>query len=207
MTQTGKSFAVVFVVTCCTGCARLSIHQHEPTKPGHQAELSLPHDPDPSIVTPLASTDWLRIRKADRRLYRFRGSKIVEQFPISLGFSPVGAKDHRDEYKTPEGVYYLCQRNPKSHYYRALRISYPNVQDGERCAAEGLIGESELSAIRHAIAHHATPPQNTRAGGDILIHGGGTGRDWTWGCIALDNMNMKKLYGTLRMGTPVLIEK
>lgn len=40
-----------------------------------------------------------------------------------------------------------------------------------------------------------------------MIHGGGTGRDWTWGCIALDNQNMQVLYSSLALGTPVLIEK
>ena len=53
------------------------------------------------------------------------------------------------------------------------------------------------------------PPQNTRLGGDIFIHGGGTGkllgliRDWTLGCVALENENIKELFDLLPVKTPV----
>ncbi len=209
--------SVIALIACgliLVGARALFRPQHseesQDVHPAHLVQntdrLARLHVPPPAI-TPLASGLWLRIRKADRRLYQYRNGQIVHEFPISLGFAPIGAKEHRDDYKTPEGVYYLCGRNPHSQFYCALRLSYPNVQDAERCASQGLITSWELAAVRRAIKHQHVPPQNTKAGGDIMIHGGGTGRDWTWGCIALDNQNMKVLYAALPAGTPVLIEK
>jgi lipoprotein-anchoring transpeptidase ErfK/SrfK len=47
---------------------------------------------------------------------------------------------------------------------------------------------------------------NTPLGGDIMIHGFGTARDWTWGCVALENANIKALFDLLPIGTVVVIE-
>jgi hypothetical protein len=33
---------------------------------------------------------------------------------------------------------------------------------------------------------------------DILIHGGGSDSDWTWGCIALDNQDVMELFDILK---------
>ena len=55
------------------------------------------------------------------------------------------------------------------------------------------------------------PPQRTRLGGEIYIHGQdaarphGRSQDWTRGCIALDNPAMQELYDRVGIGTPVLI--
>jgi lipoprotein-anchoring transpeptidase ErfK/SrfK len=49
------------------------------------------------------------------------------------------------------------------------------------------------------------PPWDTRLGGEIFIHGHGASRDWTRGCIALDNEDMRELYGLVDVGTPVTI--
>jgi lipoprotein-anchoring transpeptidase ErfK/SrfK len=50
-----------------------------------------------------------------------------------------------------------------------------------------------------------------RIGGDILIHGGGTGKlfglinDWTLGCIALEDAEVKELFDMVPVKTPVKI--
>jgi L,D-peptidoglycan transpeptidase YkuD (ErfK/YbiS/YcfS/YnhG family) len=49
------------------------------------------------------------------------------------------------------------------------------------------------------------PPRNTEMGGDIYLHGGGTGVDWTDGCVALANGDMDLLYAWAAPGTPVVI--
>jgi lipoprotein-anchoring transpeptidase ErfK/SrfK len=49
------------------------------------------------------------------------------------------------------------------------------------------------------------PPQNTKLGGEIYIHGHGAGSDWTWGCVALENEDVKELYEAVSMGTTVTI--
>ena len=51
-----------------------------------------------------------------------------------------------------------------------------------------------------------TPPQNTRLGGTIYIHGHGASSDWTWGCVALENEDIRELFNSISVGTPVTIE-
>lgn len=74
-----------------------------------------------------------------------------------------------------------------------------------------LITRSEHQAIVTAIRNKGKPPQNTELGGDIFIHGGGTGkllgliRDWTLGCIALENDEIKEMFDLVPVKTPVRI--
>lgn len=44
-------------------------------------------------------------------------------------------------------------------------------------------------------------------GGDITIHGGGIGLNWTWGCIAMRNEDVDEILESkaVKAGTPVLI--
>ncbi len=66
-------------------------------------------------------------------------------------------------------------------------------------------------SIAAAIKRKEKPPQNTKLGGDIFIHGGGTGKlfgmikDWTLGCVALENEEIKELFDTVPVKTPVRI--
>ena len=57
-----------------------------------------------------------------------------------------------------------------------------------------------------AIEQRRCPPWYTRLGGEIGFHGGGTGWDWTEGCVALDNVDMRYLYAKIRIGTRVTIQ-
>ena len=51
------------------------------------------------------------------------------------------------------------------------------------------------------------PPQHTRLGGEIYIHGRGVhdDPDGTRGCIALNNDDMQELYDRVGIGTSVTI--
>ena len=53
---------------------------------------------------------------------------------------------------------------------------------------------------------HQAPPQNTHLGGDIYIHGNGAQSDWTWGCVALENQDVRELFQAVSIGTPVTIQ-
>ncbi|NOT60708.1 MAG: L,D-transpeptidase, partial [Acidobacteria bacterium] len=57
-----------------------------------------------------------------------------------------------------------------------------------------------------AIRAQTKPPQNTELGGDIFIHGSGKQGDWTWGCVALDDTEIKELFDLLPLKTPIKIE-
>ena len=51
------------------------------------------------------------------------------------------------------------------------------------------------------------PPQSTRLGGQIGIHGGGSHKNWTLGCVALDRTDIKVLFEQLPLGTVVEIHR
>ena len=40
----------------------------------------------------------------------------------------------------------------------------------------------------------------------VYIHGNGARSDWTWGCVALENEDIRELYEAVTVGTPVIIK-
>ena len=145
----------------------------------------------------------LEINKSKRQLVIFRGDTEVATYKIALGNKPTGAKEKEGDMKTPEGTYHIRVKNPKSHFYLSLQIDYPNESDAADGLDSGRITKSLYKAIVEEIKNGKLPPQKTPLGGEIFIHGGGTARDWTWGCIALDNKDVKQLYEGIDLGTRV----
>lgn len=175
--------------------------------------------------------------KAQRRLELWVGKRMVKAYRIQLGLTPRGAKTRQGDRKTPEGDYVICAHT-KSSYYLALWISYPNLTDARRGIAGGLIAPRELEEVAAARRESRCPPQRTRLGGDLLIHGlppeyaaelaasrradpGGRRnglragdvdpatvreyQDWTDGCLALFNPDIRELYELVPDGTPLKI--
>jgi murein L,D-transpeptidase YafK len=108
-------------------------------------------------------------------------------------------------YEAPEGDFYIFTKNNKSAYYLSLGLSYPNAEDAERGVIDGLITKRQHDAILDAMRIKSMPPQDTNLGGEIYIHGHGAGSDWTWGCVALENEDVRELYDAVSVGTPVTI--
>jgi len=146
------------------------------------------------------------IYKSQRLLEIHEGKTVVKSYPIALGFDPNGTKIKQGDGKTPEGEYLLVVKNPNSAFFLSMGLNYPAKQDAERGLKDGLIDDSQKKSIERAAQAGRLPPQNTKLGGDIFIHGGGTMFDWTHGCIALKNEDMKELYEGLPEGTPVSIQ-
>jgi murein L,D-transpeptidase YafK len=134
--------------------------------------------------------DRIVIDKTRRTLTLERAGRPNVTFAgIALGDAPRGHKQAQGDERTPEGDYTINGRNAGSHYYRSLRISYPNAADSARAARAG-----------------------RSPGGDIFIHGQPNGAaaaripyDWTDGCIALSNAEMDVLWRRVRTGTRVRI--
>jgi len=145
------------------------------------------------------------VQKSARTLELFDGNSLVKTYKISLGKSPVGDKETEGDGKTPEGEFYVFTKNEKSKFHLSLGLSYPNAEDANRGLAANLITESERDTILEAIADKKMPPQNTKLGGEIYIHGGGTDGDWTQGCIALNDSDIKELFAIICKGTEVEI--
>lgn len=139
------------------------------------------------------AADSLVVEKGARRLTLFREGRPLRIYFVALGRNPVGDKIRVGDGRTPEGVYRIESRNSQSKYYRALRISYPDVRHAQRARELGV-----------------------SPGGDIMIHGlpnqkgwigaKHTSVDWTDGCIAVTNREMEWIYKAVPDGTPVEIQ-
>jgi len=158
----------------------------------------------PGAPSPLPDAKIV-VLKSLRSLQLFSQGRLLRVYKIGLGSRPVGAKRRQGDRRTPEGMYRICLKNPRSQYYLSLQVSYPNRADAERGLADGLLTREEHARIAAAERRGAPPPSNTRLGGDIFIHGNGSSSDWTWGCMALEDEEMKEIFALVPVGTPVEI--
>ena len=142
---------------------------------------------------PAATTiDRIVVEKSARRLSIFRDGNQIKTYRIALGRNPVDAKREEGDMKTPEGIYKIDGRNPRSSFHLALHVSYPSEEDAERAAARGV-----------------------SAGFDIMIHGIQNGRgwigafhrwnDWTAGCIAVTDEEIEELWRVTPDGATIEI--
>src|SRR6185436_19320373 len=145
------------------------------------------------------------VYKSERKLEFYSGKNLLRTYRVGLGFSPVTDKQREGDGATPEGDFYVFVKNNKSAYYLSLGVSYPNVEDADRGLRDGLITKAQHEAIVDAQRRKVAPPQYTKLGGLIYIHGNGSSSDWTLGCVALENAEMKELFDAIQVGTPVTI--
>lgn len=125
--------------------------------------------------------------KTTRKLRLFHNDELLKEYDFKLGFEPTGHKEIEVDGRTPEGPYFIDRKNPNSKFYLSIGISYPNADD-----------------IAHAKALGKPP------GGDIFIHGTPkkfrrTKKDWTWGCLAVKDREMREIYAMVDVGTVILI--
>ena len=166
-----------------------------PWQPRNTAGLPMPL-PSPRIV----------VKKAERKLFLYSGNKLVRTYRIGLGLSPVGDKVRQGDRRTPEGDFYIFTKNDKSAFYLSLGLSYPNAAHAQRGLRDNLITKAQYDTIIQALNTGKAPPQNTKLGGDIYIHGNGAASDWTWGCVALEDADIRELFSVVTVGTPVTIK-
>jgi hypothetical protein len=146
------------------------------------------------------------VHKAARTLELFDGDRLVKTYAVALGANPADAKRKEGDGCTPEGAFYVCTKNERSRYHLFVGLSYPGVEDAERGLGTGLISRAEHDEIAKAIAKRGRPPWNTKLGGEVGLHGGGTGSDWTHGCIALADKDIEELFLLLDLGDEAVIE-
>jgi len=91
----------------------------------------------------------VRLYKGQHLLVLDGAGRVLQTYPVGLGFAPEGHKQFEGDGRTPEGAYVVDKRNPESTYHLSVGISYPNEAD-----------------IAFAEAQGRSP------GGDIFIHGG-----------------------------------
>jgi uncharacterized protein YijF (DUF1287 family) len=154
------------------------------------------------------SETWLKVWKRERRLLLMKGDTVARTFRVALGAqNPEGPKVKRGDGATPEGRFFIAELDaapePGRYGARSLRLSYPSAADARRGLRDHLIDMKAYLAIVRAVRAGEVPPQHTPLGGSIRIHGGGSQRDWTLGCIALDDADAIALYAEIGKGTRV----
>tara|TARA_R110000782_G_scaffold43921_4_gene98521 strand:- start:2217 stop:2717 length:501 start_codon:yes stop_codon:yes gene_type:complete len=137
--------------------------------------------------------DKVLILKQERRLDVISGGEIIRTYRVGLGRQPVGHKQEVGDQRTPEGIYTIDWRHKSADFNLSMHLDYPNLKD-------------KTAAYKRGVD----------PGGMIMIHGTPVdeeypewyfeGLDWTNGCIALTNQEMRALWGLVPDGTLVEIK-
>lgn len=184
-----KLITLAFIVLALFGWVYIKYHQAwQPVKP------IITVDPLYSAsIQKGQKIDLILVEKEKRQMTVLYKDVPLKRYKIALGFCPVGPKEKQGDGKTPEGTYNIINKNPKSQYYRSLKISYPSKQDKIKASEKGV-----------------------SPGGEILIHGLAKQydflgkmhslNDWTLGCIGLSNDEMDELYPHINVGTKIVIK-
>lgn len=133
------------------------------------------------------------VDKMARQCKIYHYGDLIMELPVELGKNWIGPKRVFGDDATPEGKYHIKKKKEgkDTSFFLALEIDYPNSDDWAR------FSKAKSSGVL---------PMDARVGGEIEIHGGGGEEfDWTNGCVALKNEDMKILYQLTRVGTPVTI--
>ena len=117
--------------------------------------------------------------------------KLRYTYPCTTGQLP-GDKQALNDLRTPEGFYWIDWRKTSDKYNLSMHISYPNARDAANARKKGV-----------------------SAGGMIMIHGTPDTEDypeqwfhtldWTDGCIAMKNHEMREVWNLVKDGTMVEI--
>lgn len=156
-----------------------------------------PRRPDlPSVQPPIQGSltgpvDRILIEKSARRMIVFRDGQPLKTYHIALGFAPTGDKHRQGDGKTPEGLFRINRRNDASAYHLSLGIDYPRPKDRKRAATAGIDPGGDIFI-------HGQP--NQRPDGEVLPG------DWTAGCIAVSDDEIRELFAAAQIGTQVEIQ-
>jgi murein L,D-transpeptidase YafK len=170
-------------------------------------------------VTAVAADDTydIIVIKSRQELEVVRGEQIIKQYRIAYGKGGNGPKRVAGDSKTPIGVYRIIEFRNNSKFYYFMQLDYPNLLDAWYGYKNNIITAAEFKKIANAYKSRQVPPQDTRLGGNIGIHGLGevtTERlnihevfNWTNGCIALTNEQINDLKHYVSIGTKVVIRE
>jgi len=138
----------------------------------------------------IAAADHVVVHKSEHKLYLYSGNRLLGEYKVALGLTPVGQKEREHDFRTPEGRYYLARRNMRSDYFLAIQVSYPNKEDELRARKKRWApgGSIMIHGLPNALKHPAAYYSMT---------------DWTDGCIALSNSDMVEVWMRTQDNIPI----
>lgn len=158
------------------------------------ASSALSLEPPPGMAPEPQRVAEIQVFKSERRMeLQDKYGNVIRSYRIALGKNPIGHKQHEGDNRTPEGRYMINGRNPSSIYHLSLRINYPSAKDRAEAKKRG-----------------------KSPGGDIFIHGMPNGRGWMWwkyntksdwtnGCIAVADKDIREMWDLVADETPITI--
>jgi murein L,D-transpeptidase YafK len=155
------------------------------------------------------------ITKSTRELVVMQEDRVIKKYMIAYGKGHGLTKRQIGDYNTPTGSYRIVKFKPDSKFFFFMQLDYPNLLDAWYGYKDNIISSTDFRDIAAAFKNHQAPPQDTRLGGYIGIHGLGevnadalkihqTG-NWTDGCIALKNEEINELRRYVSIGTSIII--
>jgi murein L,D-transpeptidase YafK len=136
--------------------------------------------------------DKVLVVKSLNKLELLSKGEVIKSYRVSLGKFPKGPKFREGDQRTPEGFYWIDWRKKSDKFNLSMHISYPNMQDLARAKQAGV------------------PP-----GSMIMLHGTPIDEEypewyfsslnWTNGCIALTNADMREIWTLVKDGTLIEI--
>jgi murein L,D-transpeptidase YafK len=152
----------------------------------------------------------IRVYKNERRLEILdENQKILKTYKINLGLNPSGAKEFEGDNKTPEGEYWLDYRNPNSDYSLAFHLSYPTNKQKWHARLKGknpgsnimLHGyPNQLSLINDWLTKFQLSGED-----ESKILSMMPVSDWTNGCIAVTNEEIREIDQLIKVPTKIII--
>ena len=194
-----KTFVTIFILGLCVIGGVFGYGKISKFIPTANAEIHVKNFTEKQIQDIRKNTPITEVKvfKTKRQVKLLHNQQVIQSYPMRLGFDPVGHKVKEGDGKTPEGQYILDWRNSKSAFYKSLHVNYPNAQDQAKAKQLGV-----------------------SPGGDIMIHGSATTsqveklptlmnylprNDWTWGCVAVRNVDIDEIWKLVDDGTVISI--
>ncbi|MBL4852488.1 MAG: L,D-transpeptidase [Gammaproteobacteria bacterium] len=156
---------------------------------------------------------WILIDTTAEQLFIKRNDFTVKVFgDIAIGRGGAAQLRVRDDGKTPLGDFKIAWIGENSKFHLFFGLNYPNLERAQKAYDEGEISRLIYYRVKDAITLGKVPPQNTKLGGYLGIHGLGNKDleihqqyNWTLGCVALTNKEIEELALWLKIGTRVVI--
>ncbi len=157
-------------------------------------------------------TDYrVLVSKSEHQLTVFYNNEVIKSFRVGISKHGVGPRRIWADELTPEGSFLIASMQYESRFgprqmlldttTQSLKDYYVQYGDAGRLRiASWEFQHKSLDTIWEVYDFNQEdlefPIWN-----DILIHGGGSNSDWTWGCIALDDQDIIELYDILKQST------
>lgn len=147
-----------------------------------------------------SAADRIVVQKKYKKLYLINDGAIIKSYDIAMGpGAALGPKAFEGDNKTPEGIYNVEFKNPKSKYYMALKVSYPNSKDlnyaeslGKKAGNFIMIHGFPTAAIDGLIPQLVKDVQHPKI-------------NWTRGCMAVTDREIEEIYSLVKEKTTIEI--